>query len=130
MAEEVSAHAELSMVVRAVDTAASFGSEFPAAVATPFVLGLAEVACHNAVAAQLGEGEVTVGVRATIEHLAPSPVGATLTARATLVRREGRALFFTVDVLDAGQLCATVAHDRAVVLSEKINRRLAERASP
>jgi fluoroacetyl-CoA thioesterase len=127
MEEQILARAELSKVVGVGDTAAGFGPHFPAAAATPFVLGLAEVACHNAVAEDLQAGEVTVGVRATIEHLSPSPVGATLTAKARLVRREGRILSFAVEVMDAGDVCATVVHDRAVVLSEKISQRLAAR---
>jgi fluoroacetyl-CoA thioesterase len=122
-------YAELSKVVASTDTAAEYGDHFPAAAATPFVLGLAEVACHNVVSAELAEGEVTVGVKATIEHLLPSPVGATLTAKAHLVRRDGRALTFNVLVFDGPDLCARVEHDRAVVGADRIAQRLTARES-
>lgn len=119
----------LSKIVGAHDTAAGFGPSFPQAASTPFVLGLAEVACHNAVAPELGAGEITVGTAATIEHRSPSPIGATLTARARLTERTGRRLQFEVDVFDGDQVCATVAHSRAVVSAEQIAARLADRGT-
>ncbi|KUI39240.1 thioesterase family protein [Mycobacterium sp. GA-2829] len=119
----------LSRTVGESDTAAGFGDHFPRAASTPFVLGLAEVACHNVIAPELTEGEVTVGTAATIEHQLPSPVGATLTAQARLVEREGRRLRFEVQVYDGDDVCATVSHSRAVVLAERIEQRLASRAA-
>jgi fluoroacetyl-CoA thioesterase len=122
------ASAELTATVGAGDTAAGFGAHFPAAASTPFVLGLAEVACHNAVATTLAVGEVTVGARVVIEHLAPSPVGAVLRARARLTERDGRRLRFEVEVFDGDVLCATVTHDRVVVLAARIDELLARRS--
>ncbi|MGE0218868.1 thioesterase family protein [Mycolicibacterium sp.] len=121
--------ASLSGIVGEEDTAAGFGPSFPRAASTPFVLGLAEVACHNAIAAELAPGEITVGTAATIEHRSPSPVGATLTAHARLTERAGRRLRFEVDVFDGEEVCATVTHSRAVVLSDQIAARLAQRVS-
>lgn len=116
--------AELVRTVSEDDTAAAFGDHFPRAASTPFVLGLAEVACHEAVAADLQEGEITVGTFASLEHLLPSPVGATLTARAELVDRQGRRLVFRVEVRDGTEVCAVVEHRRAIVLAEQIAARL------
>lgn len=121
--------ASLTQVVGGEDTAASFGTHFPRAAATPFVLGIAEVACHNAIAPELADGEVTVGMSATIEHLLPSPVGATLTARATLDERNGRRLQFSVEVFDGDELAAKISHGRAIVSAKKIEDRLADRAA-
>jgi predicted thioesterase len=67
-----------------------------------------------------------VGTAATIEHLSPTPIGATLTAQARLTERAGRRLQFTVEVFDGERLCATVGHSRAVVLGEHIAARLAQ----
>ncbi|GAA2352359.1 thioesterase family protein [Streptomyces violaceusniger] len=116
---------ELEKDVRADDTAAAFGAHFPAAASTPFVLGLAEVACHNAVADELEPGEVTVGVSATIEHLLPSPVGARLVARARLVERSGRRLVFTVEIYDGDDLCARIQHRRAIASTARLAEKLA-----
>ncbi|MCZ4585957.1 thioesterase [Rhodococcus opacus] len=119
--------AELSRTVTENDTAAAFGDPFPKAASTPFVLGLAEVACHNAVADGLAEGEITVGTFATIEHRLPSPIGAILTARAELTDRDGRRLRFTVNVYDGDEICASVEHHRTVADADKISARLAAR---
>jgi len=70
-----------------------------------------------------------VGTAATIEHRSPSPVGATLTAHARLTERAGRRMRFEVDVFDGEEVCATVTHSRAVVLSDQIAARLAQRVS-
>jgi fluoroacetyl-CoA thioesterase len=116
--------ATLEREVTAVDTASAWGAEFPPAASTPFVLGLAEVACHRAVEAQLAAGEITVGTGATIRHLAPSRVGATLRATARLSSRDGRRLEFSVLVEDAGATVAEIDHTRAVVDREAILARL------
>ncbi|WP_113703297.1 thioesterase family protein [Nonomuraea lactucae] len=120
--------ASLSRTVGPADTAAAYASDLPAAAATPFVLGIAEMACHDAVLPSLAPGEVTVGTRAVVEHLAPSPVGAVLTAEATLVRRDGRRLEFVVEVTDGAGRCARIEHVRAVVRSEALDERLAARS--
>ncbi|MGQ5691901.1 thioesterase family protein [Rhodococcus erythropolis] len=119
----------LTQTVRENDTASSFGADFPLAASTPFVLGLAEVACHNAIAEHLTPGEITVGTFASIEHQLPSPIGARLTAIATLVERDGRRLEFSVEVRDGDNVCALVQHRRAVASAEKIASRLAARST-
>lgn len=116
--------AALSRTVTDADTAERFGAEFPPAASTPFVLGLAEVACHRAVASTLAPGEITVGSHADISHLAPSPVGATLVATATLRERAGRRLEFDVEVLDGETAVAQIAHTRVVVDRARLLARL------
>jgi predicted thioesterase len=119
------ATATLTRVVTDDDTAASFGAHFPRAAATPWILGLAEVACHNVVASELDAGMVTVGTHASIKHIAPTPVGAAVTATARLVERDGRRLKFEVSLDDGSEICATLTHDRAVVAADVISQRLA-----
>ncbi len=107
--------AETSRTVGESDTAAAWDPGLPPAASTPFVLGLAELACHAMIAGELGADELSVGAGARIEHLRPSRVGATLVARARLDRSDGRRLGFTVEVRDAGEVVARVEHDRAIV---------------
>jgi len=116
---------QLAATVSERDTAASFGVDFPPAASTPFVLGLAEVACHEAVRPTLSPGDITVGVRAVIDHLAPSRVGAKLLARSELVRRRGRKLYFDVEIEDGGAVVARVKHQRAIVDAQRMRQRLA-----
>jgi fluoroacetyl-CoA thioesterase len=110
--------------VTASDTAAMYGPDFPPAASTPFVLGIAEVACHSAIAPSLKEGEITVGMRALVEHLLPSRVGTTLSAQARLVRRSRSRLYFQVEVWDGSNVVARIKHLRAVVNLAKMQARL------
>ncbi|MCV7228145.1 thioesterase [Mycolicibacterium komossense] len=112
--------------VGAADTAAAWGPDFPAAASTPFVLSLAELVCHGMLADGLADDEITVGAGVELTHDRPSPVGATLTARATLQDRQGRKAFFTVEVTDDnGQPVAHVKHTRAVLKRSVIESALA-----
>jgi fluoroacetyl-CoA thioesterase len=113
-----------TLVVKQTDTANAFGDDFPAAASTPAVLGLAEVACHEALSPTLEAGQITVGTRAVIDHLAPSPVGATLVATVTHVQRQGRRVDFVVEVNDEDGPCARIEHTRAVVVRAAIEKRL------
>lgn len=106
----------LSRTVGSADTAAAWGPEFPAAASTPFVLSMAELVCHGMLAADLADDEITVGAGVELTHDRPSPVGAVLTARATLNERRGRKASFTVEVVDENQqVVAHVKHTRAVL---------------
>jgi fluoroacetyl-CoA thioesterase len=116
--------ASRTRTVTAEDTAAAWGAAFPPAASTPFVLGLAEVACHELVAGRLADGEITVGVAAEIEHLAPSAVGATLVATPRQTAESGRVFEFAVEVHDGQALVARLTHRRARVERARIMARL------
>jgi predicted thioesterase len=121
--------ATLQRKVTATDTARAYGDVFPEAAATPFVLGLAEVTCHEAIASELAPGDITVGVRAVVEHFAPTPIGWTLTATATEVARDGRRRTHRVVITDDGGECAVIEHERAVVRASSLARRMDERST-
>ncbi|BBY62585.1 hypothetical protein MHEL_08280 [Mycolicibacterium helvum] len=107
------------------DTAAAWGPEFPAAASTPFVLAMAELVCHSVLAPTLADGEITVGAGVELTHDRPSPVGATLTAHATMEDRLGRKASFSVEVVDeSGQVVAHVRHIRAVLKRSAIEAAL------
>jgi fluoroacetyl-CoA thioesterase len=74
---------------------------------------------------ELGPEEISVGVHAAIDHLAPSPVGATLVFTASLLRAEGRRRHFRIEVRDGELLVARIEHVRAVVARAGIEQRLA-----
>lgn len=117
----------IARVVRFEDTAAAWGSDLPPAASTPFLLGLAELACHALAAPELDPSQLSVGASARIEHLGPSRIGATLTATAQLAARDGRRLSFRAQVHDGGRLVARVEHDRAIVSRDAILEALENR---
>ena len=104
-----------TLVVTADDTALALGSGDVPVLATPRVVLLAEQAAVAALAAHLPEGSTTVGHRVQLDHLAPTAIGGTVTAEATLRTIEGRRLTFVVSVRDQRGLVAAGRLTRVVV---------------
>lgn len=104
------------------DTAVALGSGDVDVLGTPKVCALCEQAAVAAVAGELETGETTVGTRLDVEHLAPTPVGGRVTARAELVSVDGRTLAFTVEVADGAGEVARGTHTRMVVDRERFAR--------
>ena len=107
--------ASITETVTQAMTAAAVGSGDVAVLATPIVLALAERAAVAAVAARLPEGRTTVGSSVTLGHVAPTPVGAVVTATARLDGVEGRRLTFWFSVADPAGEVARGTHVRVVV---------------
>ena len=72
--------------------------------------------------------EQTVGTRVNVSHEAATPPGLVLTARAKLVRVEGRTLSFEVEADDGIDLIARGTHERVVILRERFDARVAAKA--
>lgn len=87
-------HVTLDRRVGPGDTAAALGSGDLDVLGTPRLLAWMEAATCAAVEPHLGPDETTVGSRVALEHLAASPVGASLSVRASLVHVDGRLLRF------------------------------------
>jgi fluoroacetyl-CoA thioesterase len=107
--------ARVELTVTDADTAQSLGSGDVPVLGTPRVLALAEAATVAATARQLPGGLTTVGVRAEVEHRAPTPVGRLVTALATLAKVDGRRLLFDVAVRDGDALVAEVRVERMML---------------
>ncbi len=112
-------HGSAKLVVADADTAIALHSGEVAVLATPRVIALCEEAALAAVAGHLPAGHTTVGMRVQIDHLAPTHVGSSVAAEATLERAEGRRLTFTVSVSDHCGLVAAGKVTRVVVETER-----------
>ena len=107
--------ARVELTVTDADTAQALGSGDVPVLATPRVLALAEAATVAATARHLPGGLTTVGVRAEINHLVPTPVGQQVHALATLAKVEGRKLHFEVVVRMGETLAAEVLVERMLL---------------
>jgi fluoroacetyl-CoA thioesterase len=107
--------ARVELTVTDADTAQALGSGDVPVLGTPRVLALAEAATVAATARHLPGGLTTVGVRAEISHLAPTPVGRQVHALATLGKAEGRKLHFEVVVRQGETLVAEVLIERMML---------------
>ncbi len=68
---------------------------------------------------QLPKGHTSVGMRVQVAHLAPTNVGSSVAAEATLEKVEGRRLTFTISVSDQCGLVAAGKVTRVVVETER-----------
>jgi predicted thioesterase len=107
--------AKVRLCVGDGDTAQALGSGDVPVLGTPRILALAEAATVAATAHQLPPGATTVGVRVELDHRAPSPVGSTVVAMATLVLVAGRRLIFDVTVHEEDLLVADGRVERILV---------------
>ena len=115
--------AQVELTVSEADTAQWLGSGDVPVLGTPRVLALAEAATVAATARQLPSGTTTVGTRADVQHLAPTPVGRRVTARATLTGVDGRTLVFDVLLRAGDRVVAEVRVERAVLDRQRFIQR-------
>ena len=110
-------------------SAVALGSGDVAVLGTPAVLALAERAACAAIAGRLGEGETSVGTWVELSHLAPTPVGGSVTAYARLVDVEGPKLTFEFSVADGAGEIARGTHRRSIVERERFVRSAQKRSA-
>jgi len=115
MALEPGATAEVTTIVAPDRTAHAMGNHGVHVFATPFVIGLLENAAHAVLAPQLAPGAGTVGTMVEMKHLAATPVGMTVRAKATLLETDGKRFLFAVEAWDEKDRIAEGRHERFVV---------------
>lgn len=121
---EVTATVQSDMLARAV------GSGGIDVLSTPSMIALMETAAHDAVAPLLTDGNVTVGVRVDIRHLAATPLGMSVRAHATLIEIDGRRLVFRVEAFDAQEQIGEGTHERAIVDPQRLLARVSQKLKP
>lgn len=111
-------------VVDSTNVASAVGSGGLDVFATPAMVALMEHAAMTAVAPFLAEGDTTVGGHIATSHIAPSPIGATIQAEATVTAVEGRKIEFDVEARCGEQLLGKGTHIRFVVNEAKFMSKL------
>ncbi len=114
---------ETSEIVTEALTAATYASGLVAAFATPAMVGLMEGAAFYATKDHLEPGQTSVGIEVNIKHLAATPVGMRVRARAELTRVEGRRLYFNVEAWDEVEKIGEGTHTRMIVNTDQFNTR-------
>lgn len=110
--------------------AVSFDPAMPPVLSTPWLLWFLEHAALRALAPRLSPGEVSVGTEVELQHLAPTPVGGTVTCRARVVAVDGAAVAFHVEAHDGHEVIARGFHRRRVVRAAGLARRVAPKLPP
>jgi fluoroacetyl-CoA thioesterase len=107
--------------------AASF-TQMPKVFATGFMVGLFEWSCIELIRNHLDAGEGSLGIHVDFSHLAATPAGLTITVDAECTAVNGKKLSFNVRGHDGVDLIGEGRHERAVVVWDKFNARVAEKA--
>ena len=119
--------AEFTHLVTDADTASHWGSGGLAVFSTPALVGLMESAAVVALRGHLPVGQTTVGGHIDVHHLAPTPVGIKVRARAELVSIDGRKLKFKVQAWDESEQIGEADHDRIVIDESRFMTRVNEK---
>lgn len=117
-----------SLVVAVEHTAAHWGSGSLYVLSTPHMVALMEGAAVSAVDPLLPDGYQTVGTRLDVRHLAATPMGGTVTARAELIEVDGRRLVFRVEATDGAGTIGEGTHERFIIEVERFLARASARA--
>jgi fluoroacetyl-CoA thioesterase len=116
---------ELTFVVEPKHAIEFADDAMPAVLATPILIGLMERTARQTLAPLLEANERSVGMEIDLRHLAPSPVGATVTVTTRVIRAEGREVTFQVEARDRQEMIARGLHKRAIIRVEGFARRVA-----
>jgi predicted thioesterase len=95
-------------------TADVLGNAGVPVLATPSLIALLENTCSQLMR-PLPAGTATVGTMVEMKHLAATPVGLTVRARATLLETDGRRYLFAVEAWDDREKIAEGRHERFMV---------------
>ncbi len=118
---------ELEREIPAEWTIASLDPRLPAVFGTPAMILLMEMAAAQAMVRFLPEGHISVGVEVNVRHLAATPVGERVRARATVIEVAGRLVKFEIEAHDRQQLIGSGTHVRSGVEVARFLRRLENR---
>jgi predicted thioesterase len=89
---------------------------------------LMEVAAAEAIEKYLPAGWTSVGAVVSVKHLAATPVGFTVTARAEVTSVNDRLVTFTVEAHDGAEKIGEGTHTRGVINLERFHARYKAKA--
>ena len=108
--------------------ACAMGSGSLMVLATPAVVALMENAAAELAQIELDNEELTtVGTMISIEHTSPTPMGAEVSATATLTKTDGRMFYFDVVANDKKGEIAKGTHTRVSVKADKFQMKADEK---
>lgn len=102
----------------------------PPVLSTPWLVWFLEHAALEAALPFLEPGEITVGTHIEVDHLAPTPVGATVTCTARIVHSEGPVISYQLEAADNHETVARGFHKRRAVKADRFAARVQKKAAP
>ncbi len=114
--------------VTEAQTARHLGSGGIDVYATPAMIALMEAAAVAAIDHLLPEGQASVGTAIDIRHLAATPLGEQVRARAEVVAVDGRQITFRVQAWDEHELIGEGSHTRFIIDMARFVQRVRDKA--
>ena len=111
--------AETDAIVTEGNTAERLGSGSVPVFGTPALVALMESAAVKALEGHLPPGTASVGGHIDVRHLASTPVGMRVRARAELVEVDGRRLVFHIEAWDEREQIGEATHVRFIIDRER-----------
>ena len=127
MALQIGETAARTITLTEAQLACNVGSGSVEVFATPMVAALMEGAAADLAQKDLAEGLTTVGSQITVEHTAPTLLGMTVTAEATLLETDGRTFRFSLRAFDDAGEIATGTHTRVSVKTARFLEKAGQR---
>lgn len=115
--------AEKTETVSEKNTASALGSGSLAVYATPAMIAIMEGAAVSAVDPLLPPGCSSVGTELNIKHIAATPLGMKISAKAELLSVDGKSLLFRVEAFDEAGKIGEGEHRRFIIEIEKFMAR-------
>jgi fluoroacetyl-CoA thioesterase len=120
---------ELKIKTQPEHSARRFYANLPDVFATPILGGLMEQVSAELIDRHLNPGEQSVGISMNLKHLAATPLGMEVRVRTEIVTVEGRKLVFQLEAFDQVEKIGEATHERFIIVADKFNARVAEKAS-
>jgi len=119
--------AEASEFVSEQLTAVSVRSGLVSAYATPAMIALMENAAVTALQKCLSKGQTSVGVEVNVKHLAATPVGVRVRARAQVIAIEARRVTFQIEAWDPHDRIGEGTHTRVIVDAARFKNKVEQK---
>lgn len=121
---EIGSKLELCYQVKSSDLAKELSTDpqddFPEVYATSRMIALMELASARLMKPLLSEGELSVGIKVNVTHMAATPNNVEVKAVATYQGAEGKLHKFEVELYDQAGLAGNGIHTRAIVKTERL----------
>jgi fluoroacetyl-CoA thioesterase len=120
----VGASASTTVEVTRELTVAHFHEDMPEVYGTPMMIYLMELAAARAIQPFLPDGWVSVGAVVNVKHLAATPIGFTVTARAEVISVSDNLVTFKVEAHDGTDKIGEGTHVRASIEMKRFSQRM------
>ena len=94
---------------------------------TPAMVNDMEYACLHLLGEHLDEGENSVGIHVSMDHVGATPMGEEVRIRVELEKVDGRKVTFRAEIRDAVEIVGRGSHTRFVIDTERHAERLADK---